>query len=406
MNHLTHCALIAAIVLPLAATESFAGPVGVAELFPAPTDGPRDNFTGGLYGRLTANPADPLITHVGYVDSGEDGLNVAHEVGLYEWNGSAYVLQQKATVPAGTTGILSGGFRWVELPTPVIMDLDSDNFYVVGSTNVSGSGDIWGNNTPANSVTDPDIATIGQSPGFAVGQSSLGTNTGATFLAATANGTSYVAGNIGFAIGVDFIDGADVIDGTSTFTTDDGYVTLNAIANDAPGTFGGGAGRIGITGGNSNGGINDDDGNPATTNDRQLLEIVLDSPHTMLRTITWDFSRADGPGLLDGVAISGFASDPGAVGPRLTDVRYDDGTGTLFFEILNANFGGDDLAVWFTNPHATLGQTLTIGANDSDQPNAQFAIVSLGYSVPTPAALPAGLAMMLTIAARRRRRNA
>jgi hypothetical protein len=61
------------------------------------------------------------INQLGYYDEGGDGLQVAHEVGLYHYTG-VFTLIAKATIPAGTAATLQDGYRWVSIPTVTLTD--------------------------------------------------------------------------------------------------------------------------------------------------------------------------------------------------------------------------------------------------------------------------------------------
>ena len=73
------------------------------------------NTTFGFRIRLT----EPLIvTHLGVYDTGGNGLDQVHPVGL--WNGENTLLAS-ATVPAGTAAAISDGYRYVPLTESVTL---------------------------------------------------------------------------------------------------------------------------------------------------------------------------------------------------------------------------------------------------------------------------------------------
>jgi hypothetical protein len=184
---------------------------------------------------------------------------------------------------------------------------------------------------------------------------------------------------------------ADIIIGTdttnqTTFTTSDGLVTLNPFASGlVPGTFGANASFIGIAGGSNANGVDDGDGDPLTTFDREALEIVLDAT-VGLSQITFQFTRVNGPLPTDGVQISGFTSDPGVSFSGGTGSVSYDGSGSVF---VNHPWNGATVTtVDFSSLGASAGQTLTLAANDSDEAGPQAVIGSISYQViPEPSTL-------------------
>jgi len=98
------------------------------------------------------NAVAVTISHLGFYDSGSDGLNQSHEVGIWTADGST--LLASAIVPSGTAGTLDSGFRFVAI-TPIVLAANTE--YLVGAFN--------GNNTDpitrfATATTDPRI-TLG-----------------------------------------------------------------------------------------------------------------------------------------------------------------------------------------------------------------------------------------------------
>ena len=98
---------------------------------------------------------------------------------------------------------------------------------------------------------------------------------------------------------------------TSTSNFDNGEVSITPLVGTTVSTFNANAARLGIDGvGSNNNAFNDPDTDPNNGNEEKL-QLVF-QPTSGLTGISWDFSRADGPGANDGVLISGFTSDPGA----------------------------------------------------------------------------------------------
>jgi len=122
--------------------------------------------------------------------------------------------------------------------------------------------------------------------------------------------------------------------------------------------------------------INDRNGAAGGT-DQERLRITLQNRHGLAR-LTWQWSRADGPLATDGVSISGFNSNPGAVfsgGISAANPIYS--SGKLTFQI--TAFNGTVNTITFTNPAASSNATLEITVADSTQATPQFAMTSLSF---------------------------
>jgi hypothetical protein len=197
------------------------------------------------------------------------------------------------------------------------------------------------------------------------------------------------------------ISHTNITAGTSSFTSADANLTLAPYAaGGGAGTFGSTSGCcIGVSGGTNGSGIDDVDGNPLTTADRERMDISLASD-AVLDNIGFIFTRADGPLPTDGIVISGFASNPLAtVDPASVPATY--ANGSLY--INHGWRGGAVTTVSFANIGATVGRTLSIEVNDSNQGGPQVVINNLNYSiVPEPSTLLLGaLASLLTFGRKR-----
>jgi hypothetical protein len=201
------------------------------------------------------------------------------------------------------------------------------------------------------------------------------------------------------------ISHTSIIGGSSSFTSADGQLTLTPFAaGGGAGVFGSTSGCcIGVGGGANGSGIDDVDGNPATTADRERMDISL-AGDAVLSNIGFIFTRANGPLPTDGIAISGFLSNPGASldpAAAAAGITATYNGGTLY---VNHGWRGGAVSVLsFSHAGATRGQTLSLGSNDSNESKPQVVINNLTYDVvPEPSTLMlAGLATSLITMRRR-----
>ena len=168
------------------------------------------------------------------------------------------------------------------------------------------------------------------------------------------------------------ITGADTMDVVGAFT--DGVITITPRDDSGAITgFGPSPQFMGPVGGTNANAINDADGDPSTTDDRDTLEVSLTNG-SALRDIGFAFSRANP------IAISGFAADPLATyssNPGNGSLAYDASSGTL--GIFYNSFTGAQVVIDFANAAATDGQTLLFEVADMQQPGPQLAMNQVTY---------------------------
>jgi hypothetical protein len=196
--------------------------------------------------------------------------------------------------------------------------------------------------------------------------------------------------------------------GISTFTTtaQNGLLTINGSGN-----FGGNDLRFGIFGGTNNAAIDDGDGVLGGA-DAESLGILLNADNNImgnvgaLQSLSWDFSRADGPAADSGVFISGFLADPMAVlSGAVSNSSVDYSAGTLRLDLGATDFGNPDGTVTLGNLAASAGQSLNITIADSTQGFPQIAITNIEALsvVPEPTSLALLAFGFAGLAVRRRR---
>ena len=192
------------------------------------------------------------------------------------------------------------------------------------------------------------------------------------------------------------ITASDITTGSSTHVTGDGLVTLTPYGVGLTvGTFSSSSDAnagayFGVVGAGNDNVVRDLDGNPATTSDRQAIDMTLDLT-VGLSGFSVTYARADGDAT-SGIVISGFTANPGASIGTYT-------MGTLYIQ--QAWTASSAVLYTFSNLDASKGQTLRFSANDSNQTNAQFAVKSITY-VPEPSAALLGALGLLALLRRRR----
>lgn len=199
---------------------------------------------------------------------------------------------------------------------------------------------------------------------------------------------------------------------TTTSSFSDAGVTLTPTLNGVADTFNTNATRLGMDTAGSNAAAFNDPNTTVGDADDEGMTFSF-AANSGLTQISYDFSRADGPGANDGVVISGFLADPG-VTFSVSNVDlfavYNAGAGSVRLNIPGSLFSNVLTEINF-DPTRSAGQTLTMAVNDTTQVGAQFAIRGISYddatvAVPEPSSIAALCVVGAGVVARRRKRNA
>jgi len=129
----------------------------------------RNDFTGIVGFRFTSTSPTTEINYLGFVDDGGDGLEAAHTVGLYQWDGSNYVLERSVVIDAGSSATLYNGYRWASI-SPITLANQGVTYWVVAATVGNGDGDSWGDEALSGiggsmGTLDPAVGEINLAPG-------------------------------------------------------------------------------------------------------------------------------------------------------------------------------------------------------------------------------------------------
>jgi Domain of unknown function (DUF4082)/PEP-CTERM motif len=94
------------------------------------------------------------LTALGVYDSGQDGLDSAAQVGVWDATGD---LLLSATVPSGTDGTLDNDFRFVSVSS---FTLTAGTDYVIGAYLADGSASSLGTDQGGAGSVDPNVIII------------------------------------------------------------------------------------------------------------------------------------------------------------------------------------------------------------------------------------------------------
>lgn len=120
-----------------------------------------DNYPYAGYGFFLPIGASIPVNQLGYWDQGGDGLANSHTVSVFKYidgTNKSYTLVASATVPAGTSATLEGGFRWVNLPEITLTeDGQGGNYYVIMA---SHGVDAWTSGPSTGITMNSSFGTI------------------------------------------------------------------------------------------------------------------------------------------------------------------------------------------------------------------------------------------------------
>jgi hypothetical protein len=95
---------------------------------------PATSVANATYGWRFSLDASVSVTHLGLLDAIDSGFLEEHRVGI--WNGSDDLVAE-ITFPAGESGVLENGFRYLPVASPVTLQAGQN--YSIGSWNLSTS---------------------------------------------------------------------------------------------------------------------------------------------------------------------------------------------------------------------------------------------------------------------------
>lgn len=107
--------------------------------------GPGSFFNGTVGFQFTTGTSKMRVTALGMLDAGGNGLNFAHDVGL--WNASGSTLLASITIPQSGWDITydvpstTDNFVFMNLAIPVLLNANTD--YVMGMCDPAGQTDFW-----------------------------------------------------------------------------------------------------------------------------------------------------------------------------------------------------------------------------------------------------------------------
>lgn len=109
-------------------------------------------FTPQTIGDVFTPKNNVTVTALGFLDINHSGLVEDHEVGIFDMAGTLLV---SATVDAGTGDMLDGDFRYVDIPSILLL---AGQQYTIAAQ-LTGNGDLVGyvSNTHTNLSINPDL---------------------------------------------------------------------------------------------------------------------------------------------------------------------------------------------------------------------------------------------------------
>lgn len=133
--------------------------------FVAAQDGTTNWVNGSLGWDFTVGASDIVVSAIGFWDSGSNGLNTSHQLGLFQTAAPNWGVQiTSVTIPAGTAAPLGDdGFRYATLPAPVTLTAGV-HYKVCGS--ITPSEWFGYTSNPAKVTYSPDFVPGSVYPGY------------------------------------------------------------------------------------------------------------------------------------------------------------------------------------------------------------------------------------------------
>lgn len=103
----------------------------------------RDNYGGAVGCEFETGPTNVIVSHLGYYSTNAaSGLNISHQVALFNSNLSSPAIIGQVDVPSGVSAdYYTNNYYWVHLDPPVL--LSSNTTYVLAGLPQNLDGDVW-----------------------------------------------------------------------------------------------------------------------------------------------------------------------------------------------------------------------------------------------------------------------
>jgi hypothetical protein len=161
----------------------------------------QNNFVGYVGGKfLSAGPE--TVNYLGFYDAGGDGLATDHTIALWEtgWNGQSsrgQLFSETVSAATWTSAPLLGGYRWVQLSSPVTL---VGNEYYLLNASVDGV-DAWGDTISGSQITwnSQYVPGVGDT-GYDFSRNGVYGDSIPSYNDSGAGGSIFPAANLGFNV--------------------------------------------------------------------------------------------------------------------------------------------------------------------------------------------------------------